>query len=221
MKRWICLLVTICMLLCMIPAVMAADGYSDVASSAWYNESVQYVTENKLMQGVGDNRFAPDDETTRGMIVTVLYRKSGETQNFSHIFLDVFRTAWYADAAVWAFNHQIAEGYRIWEDDFQEVSGYSYKFKPNQAVTREELACFLYRYAKYAGADVSGSASLEGFADAASVSDWAEEALGWCVAEGIIQGTPAGDSLNLAPADHATRAEVAAMLMRYCQMIGQ
>ena len=219
MRRIISLLIAVILMLAMIPTAMGITVYSDVEYGAWYSDSVQYVSENGLMQGVGNNQFAPDDVTNRGMIVTVLYRMSGETQGFSYTFLDVSSDDWYARPAVWAYKKQIANGYKILEDGFEGMTGYSKKFKPNQAVTREELACFLYRYAKYAGADVSGSASLEGFADAASVSDWAEVALGWCVAEGIIQGTPAGDSLNLAPADHATRAEVATMLMRYCRML--
>ena len=225
MKHMLCLL----LLLCFAIPVEAVTLYVDVPEEAWYAESVDYVTDQQLMMGTGNGAFSPDVITNRSMVVTVLWRHAGKPGDGFHMmpypdevknqFYDIF-------AKEWGMKNDIIEGYPIIPDQSggaQNVpeTGYFENFKGENPVTREELACFLYRYAKYAGADVSGSASLEGFADAASVSDWAEVALGWCVAEGILQGTPAGDSLNLAPADHATRAEVAAMLMRYCQMIGQ
>ena len=220
MKRMISLLIAVILMVAMIPTAMGITVYSDVEYGAWYSDSVQYVSENGLMQGVGYNQFAPDDNITRAMVATVLWRLGGEKEYDSVTFIDVDGD-WFETATEWCWSEGIVKGYPLHQETPPVPSGYGFYFAGDNPVTREELACFLYRYAKYAGADVSGSASLEGFADAASVSDWAEEALGWCVAEGILQGTPAGDSLNLAPADHATRAEVAAMLMRYCQMIGQ
>lgn len=201
-------------------STFATDGYADVASDEWYFKSVEYVTKNGMMQGIGNNCFEPEGTTTRGMIAVVLHRHAGTPPGWVNIFSDLTEADWYYDAALWCHIKGIVLGYENNPNRPQGgIYNYSHQFKGEQTVTREELACFLYRYAKYAGADVSETASLEGFADAASISDWAEEALGWCVAEGILQGTPAGDSLNLAPADHATRAEVAAMLMRYGEMI--
>ena len=220
MRRIISLLIAVILMVAMIPTAMGITVYSDVEYDAWYSDSVQYVSENGLMQGVGNNQFAPDDNITRAMVATVLWRLGGEKEYDSVTFIDVDGD-WFETATEWCWSEGIVKGYPLHQETPPVPSGYGFYFAGDNPVTREELACFLYRYAKYAGADVSGSASLEGFADAASVSDWAEVALGWCVAEGILQGTPAGDSLNLAPADHATRAEVAAMLMRYCQMIGQ
>lgn len=218
MKKTVVLLICVCLVFGFASSVYAADAYRDVPGEAWYAEAVEYVTANKMMIGDGNNSFTPDEPATRAMIVTVLWRLAGEPKVYGGAFSDVSVLDWYFTSAAWGHISNIVEGYSI-DLAIPEEVGYRFVFKGEQTVTREELACFLYRYAKYAGADVSESASLEGFADAASVSDWAEEALGWCVAEGILQGTPAGDSLNLAPADHATRAEVAAMLMRYCEMI--
>ena len=220
MKKIIC---TICVLMFMFSIPIAAigvDRYSDVDNNAWYSVSVDFVSKKALMQGVGNNLFAPNDYITRAMAITVLWRHAGQPDSTDCNFCDVYYTDWFAEAASWGDNCGIVKGYPI-EGVIPGSYAYYWSFEGQKTITREELACFLYRYAKYAGADVSESASLEGFADAASVSDWAEVALGWCVAKDILQGTPAGDSLNLAPADHATRAEVAAMLMRYCQMIGQ
>lgn len=182
----------------------AASGnrFSDVSTGSWYYDAVQYVYSAGLMSGTGSYVFSPDGATTRGMIVTILYRLEGSPACGSASFSDVSSGKYYAQAVAWAAENGI-------------VSGYSAsRFGPENAITREQLAAILYRYAAYKGYDVSDLASLTGYADNDLVAAYAKTSFAWAVQAGIISGTGAN---RLSPSAGATRAQVAAMLMRFCQ----
>lgn len=168
-----------------------ASKFVDVSKNNWYFDAVQYVLENGLMNGTSANEFSPNANTTRGMIVTILARLDGVDTSGS--------SPWYAAGRTWAMNADVSDGTNI-----------------EGKITREQLAAMLYRYAKMKGYDVSASASLSGYTDASSVSGWAKEAMQWAVGAGLINGRTA---TTLAPQGNATRAEVAAILMRFAQKI--
>ena len=160
-------------------------GFNDVASSAWYADAVQYVTDKGLMNGTDDNQFSPSASTTRGMLMTVLARYAGEDTTGG--------ATWYEKGMEWAKANGVSDG-----------------TNPNANITREQLVTMLYRYAGSPKAD----GKLDSFSDAASVSTYAADAMQWAVANGIVNGS--NGKLN--PQNNATRAEVAAILMRFCQM---
>lgn len=174
--------------------------FNDVKPGDWFYEYVAYVYNNGIMDGVGTGEFSPNAATTRGMVVTVLYRLYGEPAvSGGSSFTDVAPGAYYADAVAWASNAGIVNG----------TSGTT--FSPNDLVTREQFAAMLYRYMQYTGADTSARASLSGFADAGKVSSYAADAVAWTVAEGVLNGRSATE---IAPQGNCTRAEVAAMITR-------
>ena len=178
--------------------------FADVAADAWYYDAVGYVYESGLMTGVNADQFAPEVTTTRGMIVTILYRmENSPAVTGGSGFPDVAAGEWYADAVKWASANGIVTGYS------------DGRFGPTDVITREQMAAILYRYAHYLGRDVSGQADLTGYSDAAQVSSYASTAMGWAVDAGLITGTGAG---TLAPVGSATRAQAAVILMRLCQM---
>ncbi len=178
-------------------------SYPDVSEKDWFYEAVQYVSEKGLMQGTGEG-FAPDDEVSRAILVTVLYRLEGAEYTGASAFADVAADAWYAPAVAWAADTGIVKGY-------SETA-----FGPEDTVTREQMATILHRYmASKDAADAEG-ADLSGYTDAAAVSEWAEEAFGWACATGLITGT---GSTTLSPGGTATRAQIATILMRFCETI--
>lgn len=185
----------------------AVKRFSDVASGAWYAEYITYVTENALMNGYDDGRFGPNDQTTRAQIVTVLYRLEGEpATRSSNSFSDVSSGGqYYSSAVAWAAINNIVNGY---EDG---------RFGPNDNVTREQIAAILYRYATYKGYDTENAGSIANFSDAAKVSSWANTAISWAVGEELMNG----DNGALRPQGNATRAEIAALLMRFCENIAK
>lgn len=185
----------------------AVKRFSDVASGAWYAEYITYVTENALMNGYDDGRFGPNDQTTRAQIVTVLYRLEGEpATRSSNSFSDVSAGGqYYSSAVAWAAVNDIVNGY---EDG---------RFGPNDNVTREQIAAILYRYATYKGYDTENAGSIANFSDAAKVSSWANTAISWAVGEELMNG----DNGALRPQGNATRAEIAALLMRFCENIAK
>ena len=140
------------------------------------------------MMGTSDTTFSPDGVATRAMITTILYRLEGcpAVEN-SGSFTDVAQGAWYSEAVNWAAEKSLVEGYG------------NGQYRPNGKLTREQIIVILYRYAGYKMADTTARAELKGFADAGRVSSWAEEAMQWAVAEGLMTGIANGDSLNLAP----------------------
>ena len=208
-KKIMALFLSIVMVLGLLPASAFAandtSAFSDVKTSAWYHEDVQYVSENGLMKGTGENLFSPDATTTRGMIVTILYRLEGEPSPTGACpFQDVASGKYYEKAITWAAENGI-------------VSGFSADtFGPDQNITREQMAAILYRYATYKKYDVSAAGDLSKFPDADKVSSYAVDAMKWANAAGIINGSDDG---NLYPAGNATRAQVAAILTRFCKNI--
>ena len=162
--------------------------FTDVNANSWYYSGVKYAYENGLMNGTGTGTFSPNADTTRGMIVTMLARLEGVSTS---------GTPWYAAGQKWAMDNGISDG--------TNMTG---------AVTREQLAAILFRYAKQKGYDVSKSVELNGFSDAAQVSGYATDAMRWAVANGLIQGS----SNKLSPKATASRAQVATILMRFMEL---
>ena len=190
-----------------IEADQEALPFIDVAEDAWYYDAVYYVYEKGLMEGTSATTFSPMMTTTRGMIVTILYRLEGSPAVVGESsFADVADGAWYTDAVVWANANGIVKGYGNGD------------FGPNDIITREQMATILFRYASYKGYDVSESADLSDYTDAEQVSDWALAELQWANAEELITGTSAA---TLTPGGDATRAEAATILMRYCENIAK
>lgn len=185
-------------------ATPSETKFNDVSANDWFASAVDYVTGKGMMNGTADNTFSPKANTTRGMVVTVLYRLENQPSTSAASFTDVASGAYYANAVAWANANGIVSGYG------------SGKFGPNDKVTREQLAAILYRYAQYKKYDVSGANSLDGYADAQSVSSYAVPALQWANAAGVVTGK-SGSKLD--PKGNAVRAEVAAMLMRFCENV--
>ncbi len=181
-----------------------SEKFTDVDQSLWYHEGIDYALTNGFMSGISDTAFAPDADTTRAMIVSVLYRLDGSPEVDKAGFTDVPEGAWYADAVAWGEANGVVSGYN------EELFG------PDDSITREQMASILYRYAQYKGIDVSANTDLSGYSDAASVSDWAVTSLGWANAEELITGM---SDTELAPTGTATRAQAASILMRFCENI--
>lgn len=168
-------------------AKKGAMSFADVAANSWYYDAVKYCFDNGLMNGVGEDKFAPSATTTRAMIWTVLARDAGVDTSTG--------ATWYEAGMKWAMENKISDGTGA-----------------ENAITREQFATMLYRVAQSKGEGFSGSWYFPlSFDDAASISDWADEAMHWCVMKGILNGS--NNKLN--PTDNASRAEVAAMLMRF------
>ena len=180
------------------PATDVSDIFLDIAPNAWYKDAVQYAYDSGLMTGVSANEFAPEATTTRAMIVSMLARLEGVESAESAGFNDVAANDWYATAVNWAAASGITSG-----------TGDG-NFSPNTAITREQLAAILMNYAAYKGEDVSNRADLGNYTD--QPSTWAQEAMSWAVAEGLISGVTAD---TLQPQGAATRAQVAAILQRF------
>ena len=185
--------------------------FTDLDSGAWYADGVLWALDNGVMNGVGNNVFAPNGDTSRAMIVTMLWRLEGSpVANYAMNYADVAENAWYADAIRWAASAKIASGYR-------DANGRGQVFNPDAAVTREQLATMLYNYAKYKGVDVSAgeSANIRGYGDVSSVSGYALPAVKWAYGAGIMTGYVEKGQHILGPQRASSRAVVATMLMRY------
>ena len=182
-------------------------GFNDVADKDWFADAVKYVADKGMMNGTSKTTFGPNDSTTRGMIVTVLYRLENEPSAAEASFTDVVSGQYYTNAVAWANANGIVTGYG------------NGKFGPNDKITREQLAAILYRYAQYKKYDVSvgEDTNILSYADAQSVSAYAIPAMQWACGAGIVNGS--NGKLN--PQNNATRAEVAAMLMRYCENVAK
>lgn len=177
--------------------------FADVPSGSWYYDDVAYVYDTGLMTGLTATAFGPNLSTTRGMIVTILWRMENEpAARHGCPFADVRRGSYYEQAIAWASENGIVTGF--------DAS----TFAPDRAITREQLAAILFRFAAYRGMDaVTLRENLSSFQDQAAISAYAVSALNWAVGEGLMQGT--GDKLE--PTGSATRAQVAAMLRRFIQ----
>ena len=180
------------------------NPYADVTANQWFYAAVQYVSENKLMNGVAENAFGPDIHTTRGMLVTILHRMEGEPQAGEHSFTDVAEDEYYADAVAWAAENDIVNGYS------------DTVFAPEKAMSREEMAVVLYRYAQYKGWDVSAQGDLSRYTDSESVSAWSAEAMTWAVGAKVMDGMDG----RLAPQGDALRSQTATVLMRVSTLAG-
>ena len=178
-------------------------AFSDVPAGAWYEDAVHFVDSRDLFNGTSDTTFEPDTDMSRAMAATVLWRLDGQpAAPAGDVFADVAPDAWYTAAVRWAAASQVAEGYG------------NGLFGTEDSVRREEMAVFLYRYAALKGYDISARADLSVYPDVGSVSSWANDAMSWAVAQGILTGTDAG---TLAPTRTASRAQVAVMFMRFVQ----
>ena len=205
-KRLLSLALALCLVCSLLPGTALAAGenpFTDVPASHWAHDDITYVYENDLMNGTDGSLFSPESTTTRAQVVTVLYRLAGQpAADWENPFWDVPASAWFHDAVTWAWENDITGG----------VS--STHFGAGNAVTREQLATFLYRYAQDQGYDTSARADLSGYSDAGLVSSYATQALSWANATGLITGTTA---TTLSPQGSATRAQVATILSRFCQ----
>lgn len=176
--------------------------FSDVRIADWFYNDVKYVYEKGMMSGTAADVFAPNATTTRAMIVTILYRLEGSPAvTGTSAFVDVPAGQWYTDAVNWAAANQIVKGTS------------ATTFAPNDSITREQMAAILYRYAQYKGYDVTKKADLSGYSDNGQVSAYAKDALAWANAAKLINGVT---NTTLAPQGNATRAQVSAILHRFC-----
>lgn len=176
--------------------------FGDVKSADWFYNDVKYVYEKGMMAGTAADVFAPNATTTRAMIVTILYRLEGSPAvTGTSAFVDVPAGQWYTDAVNWAAANQIVKGTS------------ATTFAPNDSITREQMAAILYRYAQHKGYDVTKKADLSGYSDNGQVSAYAKDALAWANAAKLINGVT---NTTLAPQGNATRAQVSAILHRFC-----
>ena len=174
-----------------------SEAFADVLQDTWYHEGVDAMVAAGYMNGVAADRFDVNGSLTRAQLVTVLYRIAGEPETKAeNPFTDVPAGKWYSNAIVWAAENGIVNGISATE------------FAPNNAITREQIAAILYRYAK---AEPAEEGKLDAFSDAANVSNYARQAMNWAVAEGLINGANG----KLLPRDTATRAQIAVILTRY------
>ena len=203
MKKEIASILCAAAITCSASAANVTD-FADVRPSDWYHDAVNYVCEAGLMNGTSNTTFSPDDTTSRGMIVTILYRLAGSPDmpesNWGYPYVDVDAAAYYSTPVYWARINDLVTGY---SDD---------QFGPDDAITREQLTAMLYRYADSLGLDTDTGFIPDkyyDFSDYQSVSRYAANAMSWCVNKGIVSGSDG----KLNPQETATRAEVATMLM--------
>ena len=174
--------------------------FVDVAAEDWYGDAVAAVYARGLMTGTAEDTFAPELAATRGMVVSILHRLAGSPTVNAEVFADVAIDDWCGQAVAWAANEGIASGTS------------AETFSPNAAVTREQLTALLCNFVAQQGMDTTARSDLSNFDDAAAVSDWAQDAVSWAHAEGLLAGTSA---TTLSPQGEATRAQLAAMLVRF------
>lgn len=202
------LVLAFCIVLGIVPSTVSAanpeNQFEDVKETDWYYDGVKYVYENELMYGTGKTTFSPNDETTRGMIITILWRLEGSPEATGTSFDDVDSNAYYAQAVLWATENGIISGYG------------NNQFGPDDSITREQMATILYRYAGYKGYDITAATNLSNFEDNDSISSYATQAMAWAYTKGLIVGT---SGTTLSPQGYATRAQVAVIMMRFSKYI--
>lgn len=181
-----------------------SSNFIDVARGSWYYDAVSYVASEGLMTGTGTNTFSPDGMTSRAQIVTILWRLSGEPSALTGAFTDVPAGQYYSTAVAWASREGIVTGVG------------NNRFEPNTNITREQLAVMLYRYAQDCGYSTTSRANITGYYDYARVGSYARDALSWAVGAGLITGTT---TTTLSPQNTANRAQVATILMRFCENV--
>ena len=181
-------------------------AFGDLTAAAWYHDGVHYCLENGLMQGVSGGKFLPDGSTTRAQLVMILWRLEGSPETTGAVrFGDTAGGAWYTEAVRWAVGCGVVKGYD------------NECFGPNDAVTREQMAAILYRYAQHKGYDVSAGedTNILSFDDAFAVSEYAIPAMQWACGSGMVHGIARDGRMLLAPGDTTTRAQTATLLMRF------
>ncbi|MCQ2456503.1 MAG: S-layer homology domain-containing protein, partial [Clostridia bacterium] len=208
-KKILCVAALIAAVIILLPTSAAAAGrFSDVKSGAWYYDAVEYVAERGIMMGTTDTEFSPTKSMTRAQLVTVLYRLSGTTETgFSDklTFKDTKKSAWYAEYVGWAVEKGLVGGYT------------DNTFKPDRAVTRQEIAKLLVEFFSMMNIDVSHCTPLsDSFSDAGKFQSWSREYIDALRKTGLIAGDGNG---NFNPAKSATRAEIATILKRYFETI--
>ena len=184
------------------------SAFSDASATAWYHDGVHYVLESGIMNGVGNGKFGPGNATSRAMIAQILWNMEGKpVVNYAMRYTDVDADAWYAEAVRWATAQGIMNGYGGADGG---------KFGPNDDMTREQLVTIMYRYAQMKKVDVSigEDTNILSYDDAFDVSEWAIPAMQWAVGAEIVNGTSAS---TLSPKNNASRAEIATIVMRYCE----
>lgn len=193
-----CLALLCALSLTILPARAAGTGYPDVSGEEWFAAAVEDMTQKKIMTGVEGGLFAPYEPVTRATVITVLWRLEGSPAVTVETPFTDAESDWYAAPAAWAKGTGVATGY---------ADG---SFGGRDLVTREQMACFLYRYAQYKGEPLAEGA-LGLFSDAAAISEWAEDAMRHAVGAGILQGNDKG---TVEPQGIANRAALATMLQR-------
>ena len=202
-RKLISIMLSSIMIAVLVPQVAFAYGmpFSDVSNSAWYQKDVQYVYDNGIMNGVENTAFAPDDMTTRAMVVTMLYRiDRASATGAENSFSDVPSGRWYSEPINWAAANGIVDGIG---DGL---------FAPDNVINREQMATIMHRYAVYKNYDVSKANDLAQYSDMNSVSSWAVTSMSWANGQGLITGITI---TTLEPQGTATRAQVAAILTRF------
>ncbi len=178
--------------------------FTDVAEGIWYEDAVRYVYENKLMAGTGSDTFGPDLATSRGMIVTILYRMAGSPAVGACGFTDVAAGQYYTSAIAWAAEKGVVSGYG------------GGLFGPDDPITREQMTLILQGYARLSGKDVSARADLSAYTDAGEISGYAQESMSWARAVGLVNGT---SETTLTPSGTATRAQAAVLFQGFCENV--
>lgn len=206
-KRVLAMLLSAVLLVSLLPTGAFAAGapFRDVTQGQWYFDAVSYVNEQGLMSGVSATQFSPNANITRAQMCQILYNLEGQPAVTTDAFSDISRSAWYFQAVNWAAAQGIVSG--VGND----------RFAPDTAITREQLVLILYRYGSFIGYDIEDTVSIDDFADHATVSTWAEEAVQWAVGDGILSGSD--NRLN--PGGTATRAETATIMMRFDRQVEQ
>ena len=204
-KRWISLLLAICLWLTAFPIqVFAATGlpFRDVPDGAWYLPAVRYAYDEKIMTGTSGNTFEPESKLTRAQMTQILYNMEGQPSVNGDAFSDVQNGDWFFKAVNWAASQGVVNG----------VGGG--RFDPNSSITREQMVVMLCNYANYKDYETDRLVDLSEYTDTASISDYAYAPLQWAVGEGIISGVT---ETTIQPKGTATRAQVAQVLMTFCQ----
>lgn len=193
-----------------IPAVPDHDCpaavFTDVPQNIWYHKDLDYTLEQGIFKGITETTFGPEAPLTRAMMVTLLYRMSGETVTPEETFRDVDTARWYGAAITWAVRNGIAKGY---EDG---------TFRPDENVTREQMVTFFYRYGLVAGMEAAAAGDLGAYPDHSSIYTYAKDAFSWAIGAGLIRGDKQGDTVLLNPQAESTRAQTAAVIARYLRM---
>jgi hypothetical protein len=182
------------------------NPFTDVKESDWFYDSVRYVYENNMFTGVEADKFEPQSNLTRAMLVTVLYRSEDEPEiTESSGFKDVVAGSWYENAVAWAESNGIVNGYSDTE------------FAPNDNITREQISAIMFRFAQFKETAPEGEWAIQlDYADLADISDWASESVMYCKLKGIMLGN---DNNEFKPLDNATRAEAAAIMQRFTEKL--